>query len=182
LPLVLLAFVQQEEGRTFALPGDEVFTLQAALVGPVRDRPRETAFEAGYLSWQLTSMLSLFVAYLVVFVVDYSLYLLLPQLEPTPQDKEGKNRRFSHRSTLRWVQYVAHSVYMFLLFFAIGAVLGYVCLVFTWALLASVVNPVRFLALTTTVAGAAGAIFGRFQSMASLQKQMSRKVVFNSAT
>jgi hypothetical protein len=90
LPLVLLAFVQQEEERTFALPGDEVFTLQAALVGPARDRPRATAFEEGYLSWQLTAMLSFFVGYLVVFIVDYSLYLLLPQLEPARQGKEGK--------------------------------------------------------------------------------------------
>jgi hypothetical protein len=178
LPLVFLAFVQQAEERSFALPGDDIFTLQTALVGPARDRPRATAFEAGYLSWQLTAMLSFFVGYLVVFVLDYSLYLLLPQLEPALESKEDKTRKFSQRSKLRWVQYVAHSVYMALLFFAIAAILSYVCLVFTWALLASVVNPVRFLALTTTFAGTAAAILGRFQSMTSLQKQVSQKVTY----
>jgi hypothetical protein len=196
LPLLVVAFLYQQEAQALTLDKDRFFTFKDLALGP---DPTASSWPNSFIAYQNWVLFYGAVTYYFCLLLAYCFYML-ETFEILPNANLKVIRAFRRRDAIQRGTKIPESVgvkgsrgwrvflsfvgfrfffqWLFKVMVALvcAAIMGYVGLVLVWASLAAIINPTRFLAYTSGVLGSVSLVAGRLKGITSSRDGFRKQV------
>jgi hypothetical protein len=195
LPLLVVAFLYQQEAQALTLDKDRFFTFEDLALGP---DPTASSWPNSFVAYQNWVLFYGALTYYVCLVLAYCFYML-ETFEILPNANLKVIKAFKRRAALRrgtkipsylgdgsvgWRVFASFVGFRFFFqwFFKVmvalvcACIMGYIGLVLVWASLAAIINPTRFLAYTSGVLGSVGLVASRLKGITSSRDRFRKQV------